>query len=90
MFGDSHAVEIAFALAEKLKYKNVGLKHFSFSGCPPSFGENENFHKCSKWYNESANYIANDKKIKNVVLNHRFTWHLFKGDAFNYPQLNKL
>lgn len=83
--GDSHTVEIAYALAEKLKTSNVGLKHFSFSGCKPSYGEANNFSKCARWYNESIDYIINDKKIRDVVLNHRFTADLFGGDASKYP-----
>ena len=77
ILGDSHTVEIAYALAEKLKINNIGLKHFSFSSCTPSFKEKESFTKCSKWYNESINYILHNEKIKNVVLNHRIvgsTW----------------
>lgn len=86
-FGDSHSVEIAYALANKLKLNDVGLKHFSFTSCKPSFKEDDNFSKCSKWYNETIEYILNDKKIKNVVLNHRFTTGLFGGDAVSYPLL---
>ena len=84
--GDSHTVEISYALAEDLKANNIGLKHFIFSGCRPSFKEREDFSKCSKWYNESINYILNDKNIKNVLLNHRFTSGLFGGDPSNYPE----
>ncbi|WP_323843986.1 acyltransferase family protein [Microbulbifer magnicolonia] len=85
--GDSHSVEIAYALAEKLKASNVGLKHFSYSACKPSYKEAETFDECASWYNESVNYVLNDKKIRNVVLSHRFTWDLFGGDGFDYPEI---
>ncbi len=85
-FGDSHSVEIAYALADKLKLDDVGLKHFSFSGCKSSYKEVESFSKCSKWYNETVSYILNDKKIRNVVFNHRFTTGIFGGDAVYYPK----
>jgi len=88
-FGDSHSVEIAYALAETLKRDNIGLKHFSFSGCIPSYKETEAFSKCSKWFNETVNYILNDKNIKNVVFNHRFTWDFFGGNAHDYPNSSK-
>jgi hypothetical protein len=84
-FGDSHSTEIAYALAEKLKLNGVGIKHFSFSGCLPSYKESAEFSLCSQWYNESVNYILNDEKIKNVVFNHRFTNQLIGGNANNYP-----
>ena len=83
-FGDSHAVEISYALAEKLKTNGVGLKQFTFSGCIPSYQEAPNL-RCSKWYNETIDYILKDKKIRNVVFNHRFTNGLLGGDAAQYP-----
>ena len=87
-FGDSHSTEIAYALAEKLRMKDIGLKHFSFSGCTPSYLEDDEFSKCSKWYNETVKYILNDNKIKNVVYNHRFTSMVLGGGAESYPKVN--
>lgn len=48
VLGDSHATEIAYALAENLKLNGVGLKHFTFSGCSPAFKEAADFSKCAK------------------------------------------
>lgn len=84
-FGDSHSTEIAYALAEKLKIDDVGLKHFSFSGCRPSYQEAESFSKCSKWYNETVKYIINDDNIRNVVFNHMFTKWLVGSASTDYP-----
>ncbi|MFT6071541.1 MAG: peptidoglycan/LPS O-acetylase OafA/YrhL [Alphaproteobacteria bacterium] len=85
VFGDSHATEIAYALAQKLKPHNIGIKHLSFSGCKPSYQESNNFSKCAKWYNESVQYLLDNQQIQNIVFNHRFTKALFKGNAVNYP-----
>jgi peptidoglycan/LPS O-acetylase OafA/YrhL len=88
-FGDSHSIEIAYALAEKLQTKDIGLKHFSFSGCRPSYLEDNEFSKCSKWYNETISYILNDKKITNVVFNHRFTHMVLGGGlTLTYPKVD--
>jgi peptidoglycan/LPS O-acetylase OafA/YrhL len=89
VLGDSHTVEIAYALAEKLKVNDIGLKHFSFSSCPSSYREVNSYNKCSRWYNESLDYILKDKKIKSVLLNHRFTSDLFGGDAAGYPKIEE-
>lgn len=89
VFGDSHTVEIAYALAEKLKANDIGLKHFSFSSCSSSYQEDNSYNKCSRWYNESLDYILKDKKIRNVLLNHRFTSDLFGGDATNFPKIEE-
>ncbi|MDW2169808.1 acyltransferase family protein [Vibrio sp. 1567] len=83
--GDSHVVEISYALAKKLKSKDIGIKQFSFSNCRPAYGEPESFSKCSKWYNDSVDYIIKDDTIKNVVVNHRLTSGLVGGDPSSYP-----
>ena len=88
-FGDSHSTEIAYAMALRLKEKNIGLKHFSFSGCKPSYKEPDSFSVCAKWYNESASYILESKEIKNVIFNHRFTNMLLGGTAEHYPVVDK-
>jgi hypothetical protein len=89
VFGDSHSTEIAYALAEKLRTKDIGLKHFSFSGCKPSYLKDIEFSKCSEWYNETVSYILNDKEIRNVVFNHRFTERVLGGEAYSYPKVNR-
>ncbi len=83
--GDSHSTEIAYALAEKLKNTNTGLKQFSFSGCKPSYKEAESFSECARWYNESVEYISNNKNIKNVVLSHRLFSLLAEESTNDYP-----
>lgn len=83
-FGDSHTVEIAYALAMKLKPYGKGLKHFSFSGCEPSYQSQES-SPCARWYNDAVDYIIKDESIRNVVFNHRFTQQLVGGTADNYP-----
>tara|TARA_R110002124_G_scaffold286136_3_gene466034 strand:- start:266 stop:2203 length:1938 start_codon:yes stop_codon:yes gene_type:complete len=85
VFGDSHTIEIAYTLADKLREYDIGLKHFSFSACKPSYLEDNNFSKCSKWYNETTDYLLRQDSIKNVVFNHRFTSALFYYDMNNYP-----
>ena len=86
VLGDSHSTEIAYSLAERLKVNNIGLKHFTFSGCEISYKEKENFSTCSKWYNESINYILKNDKIKNVVLNHRYTYYILGSDNNNHQK----
>lgn len=89
-FGDSHSVELAYALAKKLEPKGIGLKHFSFSGCVPSYGKDDNFSKCARWYNDAVEYILQNDDLKNVVFNHRFTGTVFGGDADQYPVLAEI
>ncbi len=80
VLGDSHATEIAYALAEKLQVNDVGIKHFSFSNCKPSYGKDDDFSYCSRWYNDVVDYVINDEGISNVVVNHYFT-HWLVGSS---------
>lgn len=89
-FGDSHSVELAYALSKKLKATDEGLKHFSFSGCRPSYGKNDDYSKCAKWYNSSIEFIANEPMIQNVVFVHRYSYQLVGGSNKTYPHLGNL
>lgn len=80
VIGDSHTVELSYSLAEQLRKNGIGLKHFSFSSCVPSYNLPDDFDRCSRWYNDSINYILNNSNIKNVVLLHRYTEMLFPGE----------
>jgi peptidoglycan/LPS O-acetylase OafA/YrhL len=80
--GDSHTVEIAYALAEKSRKKNEGLMQFSFSGCAPSYKKSDNFARCANWTNEAVNEIVKDKQIKNVLINYRYSLWL-SGNSVN-------
>ena len=90
VLGDSHAVEIAYSLSEKLRLSDTGLKHFSFSSCEPSYKQNKEYSECARWYNESVKQIIMDESIDNVVLNHRLTFYLYGGDASGYPDNSNL
>lgn len=87
IIGDSHTVEIAYALANKLKVKDIGLKHFSFSGCIPSYTQSDSFSVCAKWYNDVIDRVLADDKIQNIVINHRYSEAIFGDNIKAYPKL---
>lgn len=78
-FGDSHSVELAYALAKKLEDQGSGLVHLSFSGCPPALNFQAKQLGCSAWVNESLNYLEHKPEIQHVLLGFRYTKFLF-GD----------
>ncbi|MRV71058.1 acyltransferase family protein [Duganella sp. FT92W] len=87
-YGDSHAIELAYAVAEKLQPQGIKLKHFSFSGCAPSFGTMlEEMPHCSEWTQEAAHYIGQHPEIETVVVSHRINAHLFGVHELTYPHL---
>jgi hypothetical protein len=89
-FGDSHTVEIAYALAERLKENNEGLVHLSFSGCPPALLFEAKNPGCSEWLVESLNYLENEKSIKNVLVGFRYSAYLYGSQLDAYPRLPNL
>lgn len=87
-FGDSHTVTLAYAMAEKLQAQGFKLKHFSFSGCAPSFGTTlAEMPECSRWTQETVNYIAHHPDIRNVIVSHRLYAQITGGHETTYPHL---
>jgi peptidoglycan/LPS O-acetylase OafA/YrhL len=88
-FGDSHTVELAYALAEAIQPTRQKLKHLSFSACAPTFGRSlqGEFKACSDWTADAVKYITDDTRIKTVVVSHRLNAELFGGHEGKYPNL---
>ena len=84
-FGDSHVVEISYALAEKLKIQNKGVQHNSFSGCEPSLLDSKS--DCHEWTKKTLNRLINSEKIKNVVVSFRLTVYMFGESLGSYSAL---
>lgn len=87
IFGDSHTVEPAYALARKLEAYDHGLVHLSFKGCPPALSIEVNKPGCSKWINESISYLENQDNISDVFLGFRHSYYLFGAQLDSYPNV---
>lgn len=92
VFGDSHSVELAYALADELKKSGTMLKHFSFSACIPTYGRDlsDGYKNCSDWTDEAIEYIAKNKDIKNIVVSYRVNAALSGVYEVQYPNLNNV
>lgn len=88
VFGDSHAVELAYALAEELAPSGQSLKHLSFSNCIPSYAiVVSGYEDCSRWTNDTVNRLSKDPAIQTVVISYRINAALFGGHEATYPRL---
>jgi peptidoglycan/LPS O-acetylase OafA/YrhL len=88
VFGDSHTVELSYALANQLAGQGIGLKHFSSSACAPMFGRPAApGDQCANWTQEAAQTIARDPRITHVVVSYRIMLALFGDHEGWYPQL---
>ncbi|RPJ33407.1 MAG: acyltransferase, partial [Planctomycetaceae bacterium] len=86
-FGDSHAVELAYALAERLRGYDLGIKHLSLSECAPSYGKQRGPSDCSHWTDVAIKSILGDDKIDTIIVSYRINAYLFGGHEDSYPDL---
>ena len=86
-FGDSHMVEPGFALAERLAAHHKGLIHLTFSGCGPSLLFESSLPGCTQWQTQALKHIANDSRIKNVLIGFRYSGALFGDHLADYPNI---
>jgi len=89
VFGDSHAVELAYSLSQELAPRNDRVKHFSFSACPPTYGRDSSDEEesCKKWTRESIEYISDNESIENVIITYRIYSALHGNHENIYPDV---
>jgi SGNH domain (fused to AT3 domains) len=72
VLGNSHGVELAFALASELDKNAIGLKHYTFSGCPPTLGQGPGIKpECAEWTQKAIREILGDANLEQVVISYR-------------------
>jgi SGNH domain (fused to AT3 domains) len=87
IFGDSHAVELAYALADLLEEHDIGIKHYSISSCAPSYRKQYDESACSTWTTAALDSIINNERIGTVVISYRINAYLFGWHEDIYPQV---
>jgi hypothetical protein len=73
VLGDSHAVELAYALAQASQGRAV--RQLSFSGCAPSWHAG-GANPCARWTDQAVRNLIDDARIEVVVVSYRLTQHL--------------
>ena len=96
VLGDSHTVELAYALAEGMQREGEGVKHLSFSNCVPSyqierdlrnFTNIKSFEDCSSWTSQAVDGLISDKRIETVIISYRIAFSLYGPHEDTYPHL---
>lgn len=87
VLGDSHAVELAYALAELKKANATGIKHFSSSSCSPSLDDSSSDAVCAAWTRSAIDELERRPEIKVVVLSYRINKYLWGEHEKTYPVL---
>jgi peptidoglycan/LPS O-acetylase OafA/YrhL len=75
VLGDSHGVELSYALARALEPRGIGLRQLTFSGCAPSWNTG-GATPCARWTDQAVRALIEDARIDTVVISYRLTWHL--------------
>jgi peptidoglycan/LPS O-acetylase OafA/YrhL len=70
IYGNSHGVELGYALSEILAGQGVGLRHFTVSGCGPAFGLEVSL-PCTTFYQSRLDYLLHTPELQNIVLTFR-------------------
>jgi peptidoglycan/LPS O-acetylase OafA/YrhL len=72
VLGNSHAVELAYELAENLRSSGEGVKHLTVSGCDPDIDSKDDADaRCTRWTGAAIDYILGESELDHVVLSYR-------------------
>lgn len=72
VLGNSHATELAYTLAEKLKNRKISVSHFTISGCKHNYLKIDELDSlCNLWHQKVLSKIINDLRIETVILSYR-------------------
>lgn len=87
LVGDSHGVELAYALGRRLEVYGLGIEQFTFSGCVPKYGSPDDSTPCQRWTNEVVSHVLGDNNISHVVIIYRINSALFGPHELSYPEI---
>lgn len=87
-FGDSHIVELSYAMSKILNEREQSISHHSYSGCPPALTYQASYRKrCNEWINSTLNYLEQNENIKNVLVGFRYSFYLYGEHMPYYPNV---
>jgi len=76
VWGDSHGVELTYALGEIAGRHGKSVMQLTYSSCPPSLGlEVGSRPNCRRFNDEAAQFLVNDKAVNTVFLVARYDVH---------------
>ena len=89
VLGDSHTVELAYALAKELAPYGIGVKQLSFSACRPVQLERtgSSSSACGAWKSEAVDWIRQNERITHVIVSYRIHRYLGGETAGRYPDV---
>ena len=81
VFGNSHATELAYALAQKLEPSNLAIKHHTMSGCKHNFGKIDEIESiCQRWAENVVRNIVTETSLNTVIVSFRNEYYLHERE----------
>jgi len=77
ILGDSHGIELGYALAEKVRAADQAVLLLSYPGCGPalSLKEDDRFAACADWTHSALDYLDDQPSLENVIITYEFDTH---------------
>jgi peptidoglycan/LPS O-acetylase OafA/YrhL len=85
IFGDSHGVELSYALGPLLGAKGAALLQLTASAFRPALDEPASTDACAAWTHRTVGRLRADARIDTVVLVYRINLALFGGHRYDDP-----
>jgi peptidoglycan/LPS O-acetylase OafA/YrhL len=84
VWGDSHAIELSYALGEVAARHRKSVMQFTYSSCAPSLGLEISIRpNCREYNDEVAAFLAQDHEITTVFLVAAYVAHRGHAEAFS-------
>jgi peptidoglycan/LPS O-acetylase OafA/YrhL len=83
--GDSHGIELAYALAERLRPAGAGVLHLTYSGCPPALLFDVHAVGCRAWLKQAVARLEREPGTTKVLLAYRHAFYLYGDHREAYP-----
>ncbi|WP_415643077.1 acyltransferase family protein [Sphingomonas antarctica] len=87
VLGDSHGIDLGYAIAERLKGSGQGLVQLTFNGCQGGLTFDSTMRQCSAWTRDAVSWLEQQRGITHVLLAYRHSSHLFGDQMHTYPMV---
>ncbi|MEM7709498.1 MAG: SGNH hydrolase domain-containing protein [Pseudomonadota bacterium] len=84
VFGDSHTVELAYALGALARDRNIAVAQYSRAACNPAYGKTDD-DPCTAWTHDAVETILAADTITDVVISYRMAAALYGATNEAYP-----
>lgn len=86
VLGDSHGVELSYAMAEALRPAGQGVLQLTYTDCQPALHYPSVDPGCARWIRQTLTWLERSNEITDVIVTFRHTYHLFGDQTKSFPR----